>query len=323
MTSVLVTGASGFIGQAVLARAAVDGKLRALGVVRRKVDNLPRGVEPILVGDLTPDTHWTQALSGVDVIVHTAARVHVMHDSAIDPLAAFRQVNVAGTLNLARQAIDAGVRRFIFISSIKVNGEGTDLNRPYTESNTPAPVDPYGVSKQEAETGLFELAQSGLEVVVLRPVVVYGPGVKGNFLTLLEWVYKGIPLPLGRIDNKRSFISIQNLADLIICCINHPKALGETFLASDGMDLSTTMLFKKLAQAMNRPARLIPFPEKGVALMARLLGKHQQAQRLLGSLQVDSGKTRNLLAWTPLLSVDEGLRKTAEWYRTIRDETNS
>jgi nucleoside-diphosphate-sugar epimerase len=239
-----------------------------------------------------------------------------MNDTEADPLAAFRQVNVEGTLNFARQAAEAGVRRFIFISSIKVNGEGTSAGQPYTADDVPAPTDPYGVSKQEAEQGLREVAQTtGMEVVIIRPVLVYGPGVKANFLNMMRWLDKGVPLPFGAIDNRRSLVSIDNLVDLIVTCIDHPAAANQTFLVNDGEDLSTTMLLSRMAHALGKPARLIPVPSWLLERGASMLGRKALSQRLCGSLQVSIEKTRTLLNWTPPVSVDDALAKTAQYFR--------
>lgn len=313
----LVTGATGFIGGAVLSRAVLDRTLKLRGAVRRNVPDLCAGVEPVLVGDLAPDTCWVQAVNGVDVVMHTAARVHLMHDSAIDPLAEFRRINVAGTLNLARQAADAGVRRFIFISSIKVNGELTLPGRPYTADDLPAPTDFYGISKYEAEQALLRLGrETGMGVVIIRPVLVYGPGVKANFLSMMRWLYKGIPLPLGAIDNKRSLVALDNLVDMMMICLHHPKAANQIFLVSDGEDVSTTVLLRRMAAALGRPARLIPVPTVILRAAARIIGKTDFAQRLSGSLQVDICKTRELLGWTPSVSVDDALKQTAQYFLT-------
>jgi UDP-glucose 4-epimerase len=259
---------------------------------------------------------WQASLAGVDVVIHSAARVHVMNDSESDPLAAFRKVNVDGTLNLARQAVAAGVRRFVFVSSIKVNGEATELGQPYRADDVPAPGDPYGVSKMEAEQGLRELAaQTGLEVVVIRPVLVYGPGVKANFMTMMRWLDKGVPLPFGAIDNRRSLVALDNLVDLVATCVTHPAAANQTFLVSDGEDLSTTGLLRRMAQALDKSARLLPVPAWMLRAGASLLGKSALSQRLCGSLQVDISKTRELLAWQPPVSVDVAMRATAKHYQ--------
>jgi nucleoside-diphosphate-sugar epimerase len=311
----LITGATGFIGNAVLARGSSDPAGLVRAATRRSVSGLPDNVESVLVGDLAPDTDWHPAVTGVDAIVHTAARVHVMHDGATDPLAEFRRVNVAGTLNLARQAAAAGVRRFVFISSIKVNGEGTPAGQPYTADDVPAPVDFYGISKHEAELGLMQLAEkTGLEVVVIRPPLVYGPGVKGNFLAMIRWLHRGIPLPLGAIHNQRSLVARDNLVDLIMTGLHHPAAANQIFLASDGDDLSTPALLRRMAAALGRPIHLVPVPALILRGAARALGKADFAQRLCCSLQADISKTRRLLGWTPPVSVDDGLKQTARHF---------
>ena len=267
------------------------------------------------MGDIDGLSNWTDALSGVKVVVHLAARVHIMRDEAADPLAEFRRVNVEGTLNLARQAAEAGVRRFVYLSSIKVNGEQTLLGKPFTEQDLPTPLDPYGMSKYEAEEGLRKLAQkTGMEVVVIRPVLVYGPGVKANFLNMMRWLHKGVPLPLGAIHNRRSLVALDNLVDLIVTCIDHPAAANQIFLVSDGEDLSTTELLRRMGLALGRPARLIPVPVSLLTAWAALLGRRDMAQRLCGSLQVDISKTQTLLGWKPPISVDEGLRRTAQGF---------
>jgi len=268
------------------------------------------------VGELGAETDWGDAVRGAEVVIHTAARVHVMKDGAQDPLSEFRRMNVEGSLNLALQAAEAGVRRFVFVSSIKVNGERALVNQPFTAENIPAPIDPYGVSKHETEQGLHRLAtETGMEVVVIRPPLVYGPGVKANFRALMRAVAGGIPLPLGAIDNRRSMVALDNLVDLIITCIKHPAAANETFLVSDGEDLSTPDFVRRLARAMGRPARVIPVPESLLMAGAKLLGKQEAVRRLCGSLQVDISKTRELLGWTPPISVDEGLRRAVAGMR--------
>ena len=233
----------------------------------------------------------------------------------MDPLTEFRRINVAGTLNLARQAVAAGVRRFVFISSIKVNGEETRPGCPFTAADVPAPQDPYGLSKMEAEQGLLEISrQTGLEVVIIRPPLIYGPGVKANFRSMMKWLSKQIPLPFGSISNYRSLVSRDNLVDLILTCMTHPGAVNQIVLVSDGEDMSTTQLLTRMAGALGVQSRLFPFPTSVLSLCAAAVGKRPVAQRLLGSLQVDISKTREMLGWTPKISVTEGLRLTALAY---------
>jgi nucleoside-diphosphate-sugar epimerase len=311
---ILLTGATGFIGQALLDELPRRGHM--VVAVKRPPHTGSSGADgSYLVVDMSANSKWLQALQGVEVVIHTAARVHVMNDTASDPLTAFRQVNVDGTLNLARQAAAAGVRRFIFISSIKVNGEGTPLGMPYFADGQPAPADPYGISKMEAEQGLRALAvETGLEVVIIRPPLVYGPGVKANFLSMMRWLHKGVPLPFGAIHNRRSLVALDSLVDLIVTCIDHPAAANQTFLVSDGEDISTSELLRRMGTALGKPARLLPVPSWLLETGAAMLGKQALAQRLCGSLQVDISKTRELLNWAPPVSVDEALRKTAKHF---------
>ncbi|WP_313089525.1 SDR family oxidoreductase [Pseudomonas sp.] len=312
---VLLTGATGFVGQGLLERMSALVDLELIAAVRRPVSGLPERVTSQVVGGLEADTDWRKLLDGVEVVIHSAARVHVMNDTSSDPLTEFRKVNVEGTLNLARQAAAAGVRRFIFISSIKVNGEGTPVGAPYLADAQPAPADPYGISKMEAEQGLRALAaETGMEVVIIRPVLVYGPGVKANFLSMMRWLHKGVPLPFGAIHNRRSLVALDNLVDLVVICIDHPAAANQTFLVSDGEDLSTSELLRRMGSALGKPARLLPVPSRLLEIGAAMVGKQALAQRLCGSLQVDIGKTRELLDWTPPVSVDEALRKTAKHF---------
>lgn len=311
MRHILLTGATGFVGSAVMVRLAVDS-YAVTAAVRDQHAALPAKAQRAVVAGLDADTEWSSALVGCDVVIHSAARVHVMHDTSTDPLADFRKVNVEGTLNLARQAAAVGVKRFIFISSIKVNGEGTTLGKPYTAFDGPAPQDPYGVSKLEAEQGLRQIAdETGMEVVIIRPVLVYGPGVKANFRSMMNWVNKGVPLPLGAIHNRRSLVSLDNLVDLITTCVDHPAAANQTFLVSDGEDLSTSQMLRRMAAALGRPARLLPVPQRWLCAAAGLLGKAAVAQRLCGSLQVDIRHTCETLDWQPPVSVDDGFRRTA------------
>lgn len=312
MTDILVTGASGFVGLAVCQEAVARG-LRVRAAARATpptpfVDEIACVESPAL--DANAD--WTSALAGCHAVVHAAARVHIMSDTATDPLAEFRRVNVLGTLSLARQAAQAGVRRFVFVSSVKVHGEATSPDRPFSAHDAPEPQDPYGISKLEAEQGLRQIeAETGMQVAIVRPPLVYGPGVKANFASLLRWLQRGRPLPLGAVrDNRRSLVALDNLVDLLLTCVDHPNAAGETFLVSDGEDLSTTALLERMGQALNRPARLLPVPPGWLRLGAKLLGKADVAQRLLGSLHVDIRATQDTLGWTPPVSVDEGLRRT-------------
>ncbi|WP_454910980.1 UDP-glucose 4-epimerase family protein [Stutzerimonas chloritidismutans] len=312
---VLLTGATGFVGRGLLERMSALVNLELIAAVRKPVSGFPENVTSHVIAGLEADTDWRKVLDGVEVVIHSAARVHVMHEQTSDPLAEFRKVNVDGTLSLARQAAAAGVRRFVFISSIKVNGEGTPVNVPYLADAQPAPADPYGISKIEAEKGLRALAaETGMEVVIIRPVLVYGPGVKANFLNMMRWLHKGVPLPFGAIHNRRSLVALDNLVDLIVTCIDHPAAANQTFLVSDGEDLSTTELLRRMGVALGKPARLLPVPSRLLEVGATILGKKALSQRLCGSLQVDISKTRELLNWTPPLSVDEALRKTAKHF---------
>lgn len=306
---VLVTGATGFVGRALCAELAARGEaFRAAS--RRPVPGC------FAVGDISEDQDWGPALQGVDRIVHLAARVHVMDDRAADSLAEFRRANVAGTLRLARQAADAGVRRFVFASSIKVNGESTAEGRPFTADDAPRPQDPYGVSKLEAEQGLLRLArETGMEVVVVRPPLVYGPGVQANFRSMLRWVRRGVPLPLGAVRNRRTLVALDNLVDLLILCLHHPAAANQVLLAGDGEDLSTPELLRRAGAALGTPARLVPVPPALLKFMAGLAGKQAVADRLCGSLQLDIGKTRTLLGWTPPVAIDEALRRAAREFK--------
>ncbi|MFT4636190.1 MAG: nucleoside-diphosphate-sugar epimerase [Chitinophagales bacterium] len=313
--NVLVTGATGLVGGSLVSCLSAKKDIKICAAIRHQASTLPADIQVHKVGDLGAYTNWDSALKDIQVVIHTAARVHVMNDSASDPLTEFRKVNVEGTLNLARQAAAANVKRFIFISSIKVNGELTETGKPFRADDQPNPVEPYGISKWESEVGLHQLAiETGMEVVIIRPPLVYGPGVKANFLSMMRWVNRGVPLPFGAIHNKRSLVAISNLTSLIVTCIDHPDAANQIFLAGDGEDLSTSELLKRIGKVLRKPARLIPIPSFLLIFLASLLGKKDVAQRLFGSLQVDISKARELLGWEPPVSVDEGLLKTVEGF---------
>lgn len=308
---VLVTGATGFVGAALLPSLSLNG-IPYVSTVRRRGSE-GQGVTQFETGAISPQTEWKDALSGVSAVVHLAARVHVMHDAVADPLAEFRCINVQATLNLARQAADAGCGRFVFISSVKVNGERSLPGQAFGPDNEPHPLDAYGLSKMEAEVGLRDLAaHTGMEVVIIRPPLVYGPDVKANFATMMRWLQHGVPLPLGAIHNQRSLVALDNLVDLITVCLRHPAAANQTFMVSDGEDLSTVDLIRRTARAMGVRARLVPVSVWLLEAGAALLGKNDMAQRLCGNLQVDLSKTRSLLGWEPPISVDEGLRRAVE-----------
>lgn len=333
LNRIAISGASGFIGFALGAELIRRGVM-----VRAAVRSLnmaasdDSGIEFVAVGGIGAETDWSRGVSGVDCVIHCAARAHVMHETESDALSPYRAVNVEGTRCLAEQAAAAGVQRLVYLSSVKVNGERTFSPHPshipkgdgklkefFSANDNPEPEDPYGISKWEAEEALHEVSEkTGLEVVIIRPPLVYGPGVKGNFLSMLGWLSRGVPLPLGAIKNQRSLVGIDNLVDLLITCIDHPAAANQTFLVSDDEDLSTTELLRRLGAVLGKPARLVPVPASLLELAGRLVGKQDIAQRLLGNLRVDISKTREMLDWAPPVSVDEGLSKTAEWFLNKR-----
>lgn len=309
---VLMTGANGFVGRSLLARMD-ERSVPVRAAARCDLS----GRDTFRVGEVDGSTPWAQALQGCASVVHLAARVHVMEDRLADPLAEFRRINFEGTLNLARQAAQAGVTRFVYMSSIKVNGEATTAGRPFMADDPANPVGPYSTSKAEAEEGLRLLAkETGMEVVIIRPVLVYGPGVKANFLSMMRWIKKRFPLPLGAIHNSRSLVAVDNLVDLVITCLRHPAAGNQIFLVSDGEDLSTTDLLRRTATAMGTRSRLLPVPTSFLEAVAAIVGKREMAQRLCGALQVDIEKTRRLLDWSPPVSVDHALRETVDYFLT-------
>ena len=309
MNTVLLTGSTGFIGSALLAELKKLPEFRVVCAVRSAVS--PASVAVVVVGNIDGATDYSAALNGVDVVVHAAARAHIMRDEVADPLAEYRKVNVEGTLNLAKQAVAAGVKRFVYISSIKVNGESTTGLKAFTEADAAKPEDPYGISKYEAEQGLRLLAEeTGLDVVIIRPPLVYGPGVKANFLSFVKLSATGVPLPFGSVDNQRSMVYVGNLVNLIVCCINHPAAANQTFLVSDGEDVSLRNLVTYIRLCLGRSPRLLPVPLWLFKLAGAVTDKQGVVDRLVGDLQVDSSKARTLLEWVPPFTVSQGIEAT-------------
>jgi nucleoside-diphosphate-sugar epimerase len=319
--NILVTGAAGFVGRALCASLAAAG--HSVHAAVRNTAGAPAETASVRpVGDLATFDAWAPLLHGIDAVVHLAARVHVMRDTAADPQAAFDAVNATATERLARACARAGVRRFVFFSSVKVNGEATG-QRAFTETDPPAPADPYGRSKLAAERAIARVAgDGGLEPVVLRPPLVYGPGVGGNVMRLMRLIEHGVPLPLGAVRNRRSMVSVWNLTDAALACVANPRAAGRTFLVSDGDDLSTPRMITELARGMDRRPRLLPVPPRLLRAAAALLGRQAEIDRLCGSLQVDASAIRHTLAWTPPVTADEGLRRTGRaWRERARGQT--
>lgn len=318
MRTVLVTGSTGFIGANLIRTLVETGRYRVRAAARTEKACYPEGVETVWIGDIGPDLDWSDALAGVDVVVHAAARIHVTKEEGANPLPVFRTVNVDGTKRLAEHAAAAGVRRFVFLSTIKVNGEYT-VERPFQPEDVAAPQDAYAISKWTAEERLREIGmRTGLEVCIIRPPLVYGPGVKGNFRELMSLIERGVPLPFGAVRNRRSLTNVHNLCDLIVRCMEHPAAAGQTFLVSDGEDVSIAELVGRLGRAMGRPARLLPVPPFILRWGFSLLGRRADYDRLCGSLQVDIEGTCRRLDWLPPVSLDEGLAETVRWYKAER-----
>jgi len=314
MTRVLITGANGFIGTALCKQLAAEGFL-IKGAYRsaKTADSSANNIEKVIVGEIHASTDWQEALREVNIVVHLAARVHVMQETDSDPLAAFHRVNTEGTLNLAEQAARSDVKRMIFLSTIKVNGEQTQV--AYSASNQANASDPYALSKWNAEQGLRTVSnKSDMEIVIIRPPLVYGPQVKGNFLRLITLINKGWPIPLASVKNKRSMVSVDNLCDLIKTCMANPKANGELFLVSDGHDLSTPELIRLIAESMKKSVKLLPFPVPLLYFIAGLIHKRQEVERLCGSLVVDIQKNREILGWQPPFSAVDSVRKTVARY---------
>lgn len=316
--TILVTGASGFVGSKLIGRLPCED---VLGLGRDKPKESSR--YPFVEAEIGRETDYSLALDNVSAVIHLAARVHVMNDSFDNPLEAYRGVNTYGTVNLARQAARAGVKRFIFVSSIKVNGEKTASGKPFSSGAVPQPEDDYGISKAEAEQELFELAkETGMEIVIIRPTLVYGPGVKANFASLINLVSKGIPLPFGCITtNKRSLVSVDNLVDLIITCIDHPKAANQVFLVSDDYDVSTSAMVREMAIALGKPTWQLPVPVWLYKLVGKLFNKSDVVDRLTGSLQVDITHTKETLGWNPPQKLQAGFKQTAEAF--LQSKINS
>jgi nucleoside-diphosphate-sugar epimerase len=315
---VLVTGASGFVGQSVI-KALKHANVHVVAIGRNlsaSDANVSVSVPDYCVKDV-----WQKPLSGCDVVIHLAARVHVMHDIAENPLDAFLAVNLHGTVNLAEAAAKEGIKRFVYVSSIKVNGEFTEKQN-FTEEDVPNPQDPYAISKWYAEKALRKIEkETGMEVVILRPPLIYGPGVKANFAALLKLVDKKLPLPLASINNKRSLVYVGNFVEAIIICATHASAAGQTYLVSDGEDVSIPQLIKKIAFALNKPSYLFPFPVTVMRLFTKIIGKTASVDRLTQSLVIDSSKIRQELGWTPPFNMEQGLKVTADWYRrTLKNE---
>ncbi|AXB06225.1 SDR family oxidoreductase [Aeromonas caviae] len=300
---IILTGASGFVGRQI--KYAIPREQLIL-VGRRNLDE----EYSFFLSNLDENSQYDDVMKDVACIIHCAARAHIMHDEADNPYCLYHKINVDGTLNFAKQAAVNGVKRFIYISSIKVNGESTTLNWPFTEKNTPAPVDAYGLSKLAAENSLRELAiETGMEVIIIRPPLVYGPGVKANFAAMMNLASKNLPLPLGAIHNKRSMVALDNLVDLIVTCIDHPKAANQTFLVSDDHDISTTELLEMMVRAAGKTPRLLPVPMEWLKFVGELIGKQAVIERLCGNLQVDISHTKETLGWQPPISMEEGIKR--------------
>jgi nucleoside-diphosphate-sugar epimerase len=303
---ILVTGATGFVGSALTARLAADRQFYVRTAARGGGAARTGGTATAAVGDIGPTTDWREAVAGADVVIHLAGRAHVMREEVADPLTEYRRVNVDGSLGLARAFAAAGGRRFVYVSSVKVNGE----TGVFSETDPPRPEDPYGVSKLEAERVLAEWsAEAGTELVIIRPPLVYGPGARANFALLVRAVARGLPLPLGGIANARSLVGLDNLVDFIVTCATHSGAAGETFMVSDGEDVSTPDLVTRIGRALGRRARLFTVPQPLLLAAATAVGRKGMAQRLTQSLRVDSRKATRMLHWRPPLTLDEGLRR--------------
>lgn len=319
--SILVTGSTGFVGRLLCNRLLSQGvSVRGTILTPDPPASFAAGLSPVVIKPLESGTQWHHALAGINTVIHLAARVHLMDDPSADPIVEFRRVNVDGTARLASEAVKSGVRRFVFVSTIKVNGE--ESSHPYTPDSIPRPVDAYGLSKWEAEQQLWQIAEkTGMEVVIIRPTLVYGPGVKANFLNLMKALQREIPLPLASLTNKRSLIYVDNLVDALVTCATHPAAAGKTYLVSDGEDVSTPELIRRTASALDVPSRLFHVPPSLMRIAGKLIGKSILVDRLIGSLTVDISKIRVELGWQPPFTMQEGLKVTADWYRSTYGKT--
>ncbi len=322
MKKVLVTGATGFVGRHLCNSLVASGYV-VTGTTRSFESGLtPASYEVRITGDIGDPIDWVPALRDVNYVVHLAARVHVMSEVAKDPLTEYRRVNSLGSAKLAESAAVTGVKRLIYVSTIKVHGEKT-VGRPFCFSDRTAPCDPYAISKLEAEQALSRIAEDkGLEIVILRPPLIYGPGVGGNFLRVLSLVSSGNPLPLGMIRNARSMLAVTNFCDVVQICLKHPDAAGETFLVSDGADISTPGLFRLIGNVMDKPVRLLPVPEQLLRLGGKIFGRSNEVARLCDSLQVDIENTKNVLNWSPRTSLEDGIRSVVDWYLQKERQTN-
>lgn len=316
MPAILITGASGFVGRALCAKMLAAGwQVYGTLLPSESTAALVLGVDPVVIEPLGPETHLRHVLIGIDIVVHLAARVHVIRETSSEPIYDFRRTNTLGTTNLAREAAEHGVKRLVFMSTIGVNGDNS-FNKPYTEVDTPHPHNPYSVSKYEAELALKEISKkTGMDIVIIRAPIIYGPRNPGNFLSLLEVVNKEVPLPLASVNNSRSLIYVGNLVSALAICATHPFAAGQTYLVSDCEDVSTPELISRVAIALGVPARLFPFPVCLMHAVGRLTGKYAAVNRLTGSLTVDSSKIRQDLGWLPPFTMEEGLRDTALWFK--------
>lgn len=304
---ILITGATGFVGGGIFRRMISDGRQLRISI-RQQAGEWPKSVETALVKSLEAETDWSKALAGISVVVHCAARAHVLKEAAIDPLAEFRRANEFGTIALARQAAESGVRRFIFLSSIGVNGNET-FGKPFSADDRPQPTSAYAIAKHGAEIGLRQIAQeTGMEIVIVRPPLVYGPNAPGNFGQLMNAVRRRLPLPLGRVDNNRSFVALDNLVDLVVTCVDHPCAGGHIFLVSDDEDVSTPEFIQRMGKAMDKVPFMLPIPVFCLHALARIAGREEQLKKLINSLQLDIRHTKEVLSWRPVICVDDALK---------------